>query len=135
MNGCNYLSGKSSAGDNSALLCDLEMSSDQRASCGGSKENYNAGLDLLYFSNEPWFTTGDFIKIRALVKSLLSARDKLKMLYRIGEIALFYFDSDFSKKMIEKFSSWADKGPTEKVFLVAWLLTHNHDFGISWTFP
>jgi hypothetical protein len=57
MNGCNHLSGKASAGDDSALLCDLEMSSDQRASGGGSKENYNAGLDLLEFADEPWFTT------------------------------------------------------------------------------
>lgn len=57
VNGCNYLSCKASAGDDSALLCDLEMSSDQRASGGRSKEDYNAGLDLPEFANEPWFTT------------------------------------------------------------------------------
>lgn len=57
MNGCNYLSGKAGAGDDSALFCDLEMSSDQRASGCGSKEDYNAGLDLPELANEPWFTT------------------------------------------------------------------------------
>ena len=57
MNGCNYLSGKVGAGNDSALLCNLEMSSDQGASGGGSKENYNARLDLPELANEPWFTT------------------------------------------------------------------------------
>jgi hypothetical protein len=57
------------------------------------------------------------------------------MLHRIGDIALFSIDSGFSEKMIKKLSSRADEGATEKVFLVAGLLSHNHDFGISWTFP
>ena len=69
------------------------------------------------------------------MESLISARDKLEMLHRIRDVALFSIDSGFSEKTIKKFSSWAGKGATEKVFLVAGLLAHNHDFGISWTLP
>jgi len=44
-------------------------------------------------------------------------------------------NANLGQCLIEKFSGWSDEGSTDTIFLVPWLLSHDHDHGRGRPFP
>src|SRR5690606_36878701 len=66
---------------------------------------------------------------RRLVNAPLAARLPLEVLDRIGDVHLLARNASLVERAIQQCAGWTDEGMALLVFLVAWLLAHEHQGG------
>ena len=114
----------------STLSSDAIIAADQSLSGAGTQTDYYPGTNHSDFSIEPWTAGSYLLSIRLFVNPPFAALGRIEMLDHISDIDLVARYAGSHKGFIEQFSGRPDERMAIEVFLIARLLSYEHDFGL-----
>ena len=113
----------------SALSSDAIIAADQSLSGAGTQTNYYPGTNHSDFGIEPWTAGSYLLSIRLFVNPPFATLSRIEMLDHISDIDLVACYAGGHKGFIEQLSGRPDERMAIEVFLIAGLLSHEHELG------
>ena len=126
MNGRDGIRCKRRCDDDAALLCHLEVASEQRLCGGRTQANQHFGLDQRNLALEPRQARSDLARRGLLVDPSLAVRFPFEMLHRIGDVSRRPIDAGRFECLIEKPAGRPYEWMPAQVLVVARLFPNEH---------
>src|SRR6476620_2818934 len=110
-----------------ADLRDCNDPADQGPGSSGAERDRHRRTDQLALLLDPPAARSDLAGVGLVVDPSLPARNEFEMLNGIGDVNARAIDSSLFERGIEHFARGPDERATRQIFLVARLLTNEHD--------
>src|SRR5689334_11672645 len=127
VNGDKYRGGERSAPCSSSHLIEPERLSEDRPCRGDAEADDDARLNDRRFGFQPRPAGGNFGGGRFFVFAALALRFPFKVLDSIREINVAPANAGFHQRFVQDASGWSHEGMSLQVFLIARLLSDEHD--------